>query len=124
MKVSRIKKYGTLLYRTNSDILATLAASLHKLSKSSHDEYASHFGTQNLRLATPSNSQLVVDDLNPLIHQQIRKFLVPDTREILESRTVLTSWKLTGLYQRWTLHYGQQSLHLQDLFQNVGVPPG
>ena len=35
---------------------------------------------------------------------------------MLESPTDLTNWKLTGLYQRWTLHYGHQSVHLQDLY--------
>ena len=79
--VCRVKKYGTLLYRTNGDILATLATSLHKLSKSSHEDHDSHFGTQNLSLASSCNSQLVMDDLNSLVHQQIRKFLVADARE-------------------------------------------
>ena len=110
--VCRVKKYRTLLYRIIGDILATLATSLHKLSKSSHENHDGRFGTQNLSLATPCNTQLVMDDLNSLVHQ-----LVADARI---SPTDLTNWAYN---QRWTLHYGRQSVHLQDLYHNVGYLP-
>jgi hypothetical protein len=48
--VCRVKKYGTLLCRTNGDIIATLAASLHKLSKPSSKDCD---GSQNLSLDNP-----------------------------------------------------------------------
>ena len=73
--VCRVKKYGTVLYRTNGDILATLAASLHKLSKPSPKDCD---GSQNLSLDNPSDSQLVIGDLNSRVHQQIRKCLPVD----------------------------------------------
>ena len=71
--VCKVKRYGTLLYRSNGDSLHALTCSLHKSSKS---ETAHTSDKANMPIS--SDPHQVMLDLNSRIHQQVKKFLAED----------------------------------------------
>ena len=70
---ARLKKYGTLLYRSNRDVLYSLSVALYKLSRATQQKGSSCERNSNL---TPDPQCL--NSLNSCIYQQIRKFLTAD----------------------------------------------
>ena len=76
--VCKVKKYGTLLYRSNGDSLHALTCSLHKSYKKE-----TICTSDNCTCSTPISSeplqmQQVMLDLNSRIHQQVKRFLADD----------------------------------------------
>ena len=71
----KVKKYGTLLYRSNGDILHSLSVALRKLSRATQQEDSSCEKNSNL---TSDPDQQYLNSLNTCIHQQICKFLTAD----------------------------------------------
>ena len=66
----RVKKLGTILYRSNGDLLTTLSLSLHK-QKSKPQKC-------NCTCNDPISTKNYSDKINTHIHQQIRKYLAAD----------------------------------------------
>jgi len=71
--VCKVKKYGTLLYRSDGDSLHALTCSLHKSSK-----IKTACTTDKSSTPVSSNPTEVILDLNSRIHQQVKKFLADD----------------------------------------------
>ena len=66
----RVKKLGTILYRSNGELLTTLSLSLHKqISKPQKC---------NCTCNDPISTKNYSDEINTHIHQQIRKYLAAD----------------------------------------------
>ena len=65
-----LKKLGTILYRSNGDLLTTLSLSLHK-QKSKPPKC-------NCTCNDPISTKNYSDEINTHIHQQIRKYLAAD----------------------------------------------
>ena len=65
-----LKKLGTILYRSNGDLLTTLSLSLHKQKSKSQK--------CNCTCNDPISTKNYSDEINTHIHQQIRKYLAAD----------------------------------------------
>ena len=71
--VCKVKKYGTLLYRTNRDVLYALTCALYRsFEKKTSDD------NTNLNIDGILPTQRVMLNLNSCIHKQVRKFLADD----------------------------------------------
>ena len=71
----RIRKHGTLLYRSNGDLLTSISHLLHKHEKAENTDVSTSSSTQSIGLASPN---AMLDDINSRLHQQICKFLADD----------------------------------------------
>ena len=69
---------GTLLYRSNGDLLVSLSHVVYKSrhARCDHDEKSRTSCTS--RPLSPPPSHVTLDDINLRIHQQIQKFLAAD----------------------------------------------
>ena len=65
-----LKKLGTILYRSNGDLLAALTFSLHK-QKAKPQKC-------NCKCNDPISTENYSDEINTRIHQQIRNYLAAD----------------------------------------------
>ena len=81
----RVRKDGTLLYRSNGDILASLSLALYKgvRRQDKHDSTYTYTCTCTCKCACTRTESSVVqsaiqDDINTRVHQQIQKFLAAD----------------------------------------------
>ena len=74
----KVRKHGTLLYRSNGDLLVSLSHLAYKSrhARCDHDE-KSHTSCTSRPLSPPP-SHVTLDDINSRIHQQIQTFLAAD----------------------------------------------
>lgn len=78
----KVRKYGTLLYRSNSDLLYPLTQALGKLRKLSTPLNANQ---DCVPITQDTNSKvMVLDNLNEQIHSQIKILLEEDARSAFE----------------------------------------
>ena len=69
----KVRKHGTLLYRSNGDLLVSLSHLVYKSrhARCDHDEKSRTSCTS--RPLSPPPSHVTLDDINLRIHQQIQK---------------------------------------------------
>ena len=78
--VCKIRKCGTLLYRTNGDILVALTNALYKLSHYTRlvSAECNSEGEHPAKMHTTENTQVDLDDVNCAMQSQIQLFLKSD----------------------------------------------
>ena len=72
----RIKKHGTLLYRSNGDLLTTISNVLYK----STSERGVNASVSGCTCGSEPQPALVLEDINSRLHQQIQRFLAADLK--------------------------------------------
>ena len=73
----KVRKYGTLVYRPNTDLVLLLTEAMWKLRNADGERVEEQLADCTTKLAT---EQQHVSNINKLIHSQIKTFLAEDTQ--------------------------------------------
>ena len=75
----KVRKYGTLIYRPNTDLIPSLQKAMWSLRQSQVSKVELNAQSETvLQDSTQRSSRAVLDDLNSQVHKEVRRILTKD----------------------------------------------